>query len=49
VPISLGLGQLFNFGHQSVNLQASGFYNVVTPPGSAHWTLELLVQFLFPQ
>jgi len=49
VPISLGLGQLFEFGHQSVNLQATGYYNVVAPPGSAHWTLELLVQFLFPQ
>lgn len=49
VPISLGLGQLLKFGHQSVNLQATTYYNVVTPPGSAHWTLELLVQFLFPQ
>ena len=48
-PISLGLGQLFKFGHQSVNLQASAFYNAVAPPGSAQWTLELLVQFLFPQ
>jgi len=49
VPISPGLGQLFKFGHQAVNLQATTYYNLVTPPGSAHWTLELLVQFLFPQ
>lgn len=49
VPISLGLGQLLKFGHQSVNLQATTYYNVVTPPGSARWTLELLAQFLFPQ
>lgn len=49
VPISLGLGQLFKFGQQSVNLQATTYYNVVAPPGSAHWTLELLLQFLFPQ
>lgn len=49
VPISLGMGQLFKFGHQSVNLQATTYYNVVTPPGSAHWTLEVLAQFLFPQ
>jgi hypothetical protein len=49
VPISLGMGQLLKLGHQSVNLQATTYYNVVTPPGSAHWTLELLVQFLFPQ
>ncbi len=49
VPISLGLGQLFKFGHQSVNLQATTYYNLVAPPGSAHWTLELLMQCLFPQ
>jgi hypothetical protein len=49
VPISLGIGQLFKFGHQSVNLQATTYYNVVTPPGSAHWTLEALAQFLFPK
>jgi hypothetical protein len=49
VPISLGLGQLLKFGHQSATLQVTTYYNVVTPPGSARWTLELLVQFLFPQ
>jgi hypothetical protein len=49
VPISLGIGQLLKFGPRSVNLQATTYYNVVTPPGSAHWTLELLVQFLFPE
>jgi hypothetical protein len=49
VPISLGLGQLLKFGHQSVNLQTTTYYNVVSPPGSARWTLELEVQFLFPQ
>ena len=49
VPVSLGIGQLLKFGHQSINLQATTYYNVVAPPGSAHWTLELLVQFLFPE
>jgi hypothetical protein len=49
VPISLGIGQLLKFGHQSVNVQTTTYYNVVAPPGSAHWTLELLVQFLFPE
>lgn len=49
VPISLGLGQLVKFGHQSVNLQATAYYDVIAPPGSAQWTLELLVQLLFPQ
>jgi hypothetical protein len=49
VPISLGLGQLVKLGRQSVNLQATAYYNVVAPPGAANWTLELLVQLLFPQ
>jgi len=48
VPISLGIGQLVKVGKQSVNLQATAYYNVVAPPGTGNWTLELLVQFLFP-
>jgi len=49
VPVSLGLGQLVKVGKQSVNLQATAYYNVVAPPGTGNWTLELLVQLLFPQ
>ena len=49
VPVSLGIGQLLKFGRQSVNLQASTYYNLVSPPGSAHWTFEMLVQFLLPE
>ncbi len=49
VPVSLGISQLMKFGRQSVNLQASAYYNVIAPPGSSNWTLELLVQFLYPQ
>jgi hypothetical protein len=49
VPVSLGLGQLVRFGKQSVNFQATVYYNVVAPSGTNIWTLELIVQFLFPQ
>jgi hypothetical protein len=49
VPVSLGFGQLVTFGKQSVNLQATAYYNVVAPAGTGNWTLELLVQLLFPQ
>lgn len=49
VPVSLGLGQLVKIGRQSVNLQATAFYNVLAPPGTGNWTLELLVQLLYPQ
>lgn len=48
VPVSLGLGQLVKFGKQSVNLQATAYYNVVAPTGAGNWTLEILAQFLFP-
>jgi hypothetical protein len=48
VPVSLGFGQLVKFGHQSVNFQATAYYNVSAPTGSPTWTAELLVQLLFP-
>lgn len=49
VPLTLGIGQLVKFGSQSVNLQASAYYNVVKPSDASNWTLELTVQFLFPK
>ena len=49
VPLSLGIGQLVKFGHQSVNLQATAYYNVAAPTDASKWTLELLMQFLFPK
>ncbi len=49
VPVSLGIGQLLKCGQQSVNLQTTAYYNVVAPSGASQWTLELLVQFLFPE
>jgi hypothetical protein len=49
VPVSLGVGQLLKLGQQSVNLQTTAYYNVVAPSGASQWTLELLVQFLFPE
>lgn len=49
VPLALGIGQLFKFGKQPVNLQATGYYNVIKPADAANWTLEFQVQFLFPK
>ncbi len=49
VPLALGIGQLVKFGGQSVNLQASAYYNVVRPADAVNWTFELTVQFLFPK
>ncbi len=49
VPVSLGLGQLFKWGHQSINVQATAYYNVVAPTGASTWTLEVEVQLLYPK
>lgn len=48
VPLSLGVGQLMKLGKQSVTLQATAYYNVLAPPGTGIWTLELELQVLFP-
>jgi hypothetical protein len=47
-PVSLGVGQLLKIGKQSVNLQATAYYNLVAPAGTGNWTLELELQLLFP-
>jgi hypothetical protein len=49
VPVSLGIGQLFKLGKQSINLQATAYYNLIAPPGTGNWTLEVVLQFLFPK
>ena len=47
VPLSLGIGELVKFGSQSVNFQATAFYNAIKPSDAPTWTVELQVQFLF--
>jgi len=49
VPVSLGIGQLVKIGKQSVNFQATAFYNVVKPSDTGSWTFEVLAQFIFPK
>jgi len=49
VPVSLGVGQLVKFGSQAINLQTTAYYNVLAPPGTGAWTLEMELQFLFPK
>jgi hypothetical protein len=49
VPVSLGIGQLVKLGSQSINLQATAYYNVVAPTDTPPWTLEMELQFLFPK
>jgi hypothetical protein len=49
VPMSLGIGQLVKLGSQSINLQATAYYNVVAPTDTPPWTLEVELQLLFPK
>ena len=49
VPLGGGIGQIMKWGKQPVNLQASAYYNVVTPDNGADWQLRLQAQLLFPK
>ncbi len=49
VPVSLGIGQLVKLGSQTINLQATAYYNVAAPADTAPWTLEMELQLLFPK
>lgn len=49
VPLGLGIGQVTRFGKQPVNMQASVYYNVVTPDFGAKWQLRLQIQLMFPK
>jgi hypothetical protein len=49
VPIGGGVGRLVKFGKQPVDLKLQGFYNVEKPKGTADWSLQLQVKFLFPK
>lgn len=49
VPLGLGIGQIMRFGHQPVNLQVAGYYNVERPDLAARWQMRLQIQFLFPK
>jgi hypothetical protein len=49
VPFGGGVGKLVRFGKLPVDLKAQGFVNAVKPDGTADWSLQLQVKFLFPK
>jgi hypothetical protein len=49
VPFGGGVGKIFHFGRQPVNMQASAYWNVVAPDNGPDWQLRLQIQFLFPK
>lgn len=48
VPLSLGIGEAVKFDRRPVTFQATASYNLRRPSDAAAWTLELGVQFQFP-
>lgn len=49
VPLGGGIGKIFHFGRLPVNMQISGYYNVVKPDDGPNWQLRAQVQFMFPK
>jgi hypothetical protein len=49
VPLGGGIGKITYPGRSPVNLQLSGYYNVVRPTGGPIWQIRTQVQFLFPR
>jgi hypothetical protein len=49
VPLGLGIGQITRLGKQPVNLQASYYYNVVSPDSGPDYQVRLQFQFLYPK
>ena len=50
VPVGLGIGQIIKLdGKLPLNLQASAYYNVVTPDYGPDWQIRLQVSILLPK
>lgn len=48
VPIGAGAGRLFSIGHQPINFSIQGYRNIIRPSAGPDWTLQLTLEFLFP-
>ena len=49
VPLGGGVGKIVHLGRLPVNMQLSGYYNVVRPTDGPNWQVRTQVQFLFPK
>ena len=49
VPLGGGVGQIVHLGKVPVNLQLSGYYNVVRPTEGPNWQVRTQIQLLFPK
>jgi hypothetical protein len=49
VPFGGGIGKLFRFGKQPVDLRARAFYSPIKPDGAPPWRAQIEVKLLFPK
>jgi len=49
VPVGGGVGKVFRIGNQNINTRLVASYNVERPTGSADWSIQWTLQFLFPK
>jgi len=49
LPVGGGLGKIVRFGKLPVNMQLSGYYNVIRPDNGADWQVRAQVQLMFPR
>ncbi|MES2216909.1 MAG: neuromedin U [Pseudomonadota bacterium] len=48
VPFGIGVGRTFTIGNQIMNVSLQGYYNAIKPSINAPWTLQMNIEFLFP-
>ena len=48
VPFGGGVGRSFQIDKQKLNFLAQYYYNTIRPSTGAHWTIQLTLEFLFP-
>jgi len=48
VPVGGGVGRVFHVGKQGMNILMQGYYDPIRPTNAAQWTLQMTVDFLFP-
>ena len=49
LPLGGGVGRIFKFGNQPMNVRVEAYYNAVRPDGAPQWSIGGTVQFLFPK
>ncbi len=48
VPIGGGVGRVFKWGKQHLNMKLAAYYNVVAPDDATNWNLQFTTTLMFP-